>query len=268
MTDYLEYLPYAAEAVDLASEIVRNTPPGLVTSKGDRDMASEVDYAVERDLRQFFLERTPHVAFLGEENGLTNEHGHLTWALDPLDGTVNFLHRHPLCAVSLALVADTTPVLGVVTLPFLGSRYVAVRDHFVTANGHAVAAGAADLLRNSVIAIGDYAIGPNSQDKNRFRFELTRLLAARVQRVRMHGSAAIDLAWLAEGRIDGVVIAANHPWDTAAGVVIAQEAGCVVLDIDGSAHDTTSQMTIATNPRLAKDLLALVQEAHLLSGSP
>ena len=112
-----------------------------------------------------------------------------------------------------------------------------------------------------MVAIGDYAVGIDAETRNRPRLALTGKLAARVQRVRMFGSAAVDLAWVAEGRIDASVMLSNTPWDTAAGVLIAREAGAVVVDLDGSPHTTNAQATIAANPKILTDLIELITEA-------
>jgi len=112
-----------------------------------------------------------------------------------------------------------------------------------------------------MLAIGDYAVGPGATDKNRIRLNVTELLAGRALRVRMLGSEAIDLAWLAEGRLDASVTLSNRSWDVAAGVIIAREAGAAVLGYDGSQHTTGSTATIATAPGIRDDLLALVRTA-------
>ncbi|GIF06253.1 inositol monophosphatase family protein [Actinoplanes siamensis] len=260
MTDYAGLLPIAHQAVDLARDIMRTMQPGALTAKGDRDMASEVDYAIEEQVRAFLAEQTPDIGFLGEENGTTGTSDGLMWALDPVDGTVNFVHGSPLCAISLGLIADNQAVLGVIDLPFLGSRYSAAEGSGAEANGKPIKATTTRAVGEAVVAIGDYAVGEDSEEKNLDRFALTQRLATTMQRVRMHGSAAIDLAWLAEGRVDAVVMLANKPWDTAAGVIIAREAGAVVADRDGSPHSIGSTATIATNGGLLPSLLDLVSE--------
>jgi hypothetical protein len=112
-------LPVAVDAVALASDLVRTRMPGLLTAKGDRDMSTEVDYAVERAVRDFLHDKTPDIAFLGEEEGATGAPGaELLWALDPIDGTANFVHGIPLCGISLGLVHRNRPVVGVIDLPF------------------------------------------------------------------------------------------------------------------------------------------------------
>jgi myo-inositol-1(or 4)-monophosphatase len=116
-------------------------------------------------------------------------------------------------------------------------------------------------LVDAVVSIGDYAVGRGAEGKNKLRLTVTKLLAGRVQRVRMFGSAAIDLAWLAHGRTDAVVILSNRPWDIAAGVIIAREAGAIVVGQDGTPHTTDSAATIAASPGIADEVLRLLQEA-------
>lgn len=113
----------------------------------------------------------------------------------------------------------------------------------------------------AIVAIGDYAVGPDAEARNRLRLALTAQLAAEVQRVRMTGSAALDLAWLAEGRLDAALTLSNHAWDMAAGVVIARESGAAVIDQDGAYHDVNSAVTLAATPALAGAVLAAYRKA-------
>ncbi|MEU8074098.1 inositol monophosphatase family protein [Catellatospora citrea] len=260
MNDYRRLLPIACEAVDIAREIFLTRIPGTITAKGDRDMASEVDFAIEQKLAAFLRARTPEIDFLGEEGGRQGGTSDLTWLLDPVDGTVNFIHGSPLCGISLALMCGREPVLGVVDLPFLDLRYTATKNGGARCGDRKLAVSSTARLAEAVVAIGDYAVGPGSAAKNRTRLAVTGRLASAAQRIRMHGSAAIDLVWLAEGRVDGVVIMSNLPWDMAAGVVIAREAGAMVVDRDGSQHNADSSATIAGNDKLCPQLVRLVDD--------
>ncbi|GII87683.1 inositol monophosphatase [Sphaerisporangium siamense] len=211
-TDAHALLPIALHAVAVARELIRTTLPGILTAKGESDMATEVDYVVERAVRD-------HLA------------------------------RH-------------TPILGVIDLPFLGSRYAATEGGGATVNGQPIKASDTTTLNAALVSIGDYSIGTHAEQRNRQRHAITRRLAARVQRIRMFGSAAIDLVWVAEGKIDACVMLANKPWDTAAGVIIAKEAGAHVTDIDGTPHTTRSRATIAAAPGILAGILALVGESE------
>ncbi len=252
-------LAVATEAVTIASDLIRSRLPGSLTAKGDRDMATELDFAVERAVRDHLRRRAPDVAILGEEEGVSGDlSGELLWTLDPIDGTANLVHGMPLTGVSLGLMHRDRPVLGVIDLPFLAARYWAVEGHGAYAGERRLTASRTTRLRDAVVAMGDYAVGAAADEKNRLRLALTEHLAGRVQRVRMLGSAAIDLAWVAEGKLDASMTMSNKPWDTAAGVVIAREAGAVVIDQDGSDHSARSAATIAVAPGVAEELLKLV----------
>ncbi|MED7927872.1 inositol monophosphatase family protein [Nonomuraea sp. LP-02] len=259
-------LPIAERAVSIASEIIRTKAPGIITAKGDRDMATEVDYAAEHAVREFLSRETSEIGFLGEEEGVSHMGDGLMWALDPVDGTANFLHGIPLCGVSLGLIDKDIPTLGVIDLPFLNLRYTAAAGTGAQTNGFNIQASNACDMETAIVAIGDYAVGKNAEERNVPRLALTRELAARVQRIRMFGSAAIDLAWVAAGKIDANIMLSNNPWDTAAGVIIAREAGAVVVDLDGGAHSVLSEATIAASPALIADLIELIAEARGVSG--
>ncbi|GAA0593138.1 inositol monophosphatase family protein [Actinomadura livida] len=249
-------LPVALRAAEIASDLVRTRVPGLLTAKGDRDMASEVDYAVERAVRDYLKERTPDIAILGEEEGISGDTaGDLMWAIDPVDGTANFVRNIPLCGFSLGLIERGRPVVGVIDLPFLGTRYHAAQHTGAYLEDRRIQASMTTDLKDAIVAIGDYAVGEGAEAKNRQRIALTERLAANVQRIRMLGSAAIDLAWVAEGKLDASITLSNKPWDTAAGVIIAREAGAMVIDKDGTDHTLKSAATIATTSTLANAFL-------------
>lgn len=260
MTDLSGLLAIANQAADIGRDLIRTMPAGALTSKGDRDMATEVDYAVEKAVRAFLSDRVPSIAILGEEEGVSGTEGRLLWALDPVDGTANFAHDMPLCAFQLGLIQDGRPVLGVIDLPLLNSRFSGAEGMGAFADGHRLAVRKTDQLAEAIVTIGDYSVGDGSAEKNEMRLAVTAGLAASVQRVRMFGSAAIDLAWLAAGKLDAVITLANNPWDMAPGVIIAREAGAVVTDVSGATHTQESATTVATVPGVSSEVLALLRD--------
>jgi myo-inositol-1(or 4)-monophosphatase len=134
-----------------------------VTEKADRDLVSDVDIAVERAVRDYLHQATPDIGFLGEEEGGPDDPGTgWIWALDPIDGTSNFAHGIPLCATSLALMRDGSPVLGVIDAPFLGERFHAARGHGAWSGDRRLAASGTTALHEAIVAIGDYATGPGA----------------------------------------------------------------------------------------------------------
>src|SRR5712691_6240892 len=257
-------LPVALQAADIASELIRTRRPVSVTEKSDRDLVSDVDVAIERAVRGYLREATPDTGFLGEEEGQSGDPGTgWLWTLDPIDGTSNFAHGLPLCAISLALLHDGRPGLAVIDAPFLGERYHAVEGHGAYAGTKPLKASNTAPLRDAVVAIGDYATGHGADSKNELRLAATIQLTPRVHRIRMLGTAAVDLAWVADGRLDASITFSNKPWDASAGVLIAREAGATVTDAHGRPHDLNSAATIAAAPPLISQLIPLIQAADL-----
>ncbi|XVV04974.1 inositol monophosphatase family protein [Actinosynnema sp. CA-248983] len=183
------------------------------------------------------------------------------WALDPIDGTANFVHGVPLSGISLALLRHDRAIVAAVSLPHSGLHYWAAEGKGSRVNGTPIQASSTTELSQAMIAIGDYALGDHAHEKNKQRIALTAALAAKVERIRMFGSAAHDLVWLAEGRLDGAVILSNKTLDIAAGVLIAREAGALVLDSSGTQHSSASTHTIAVAPGIADPLLSLVRSS-------
>lgn len=253
MSDLDKYLAAAHDAVDLADGILRANRDHTVAFKGDRDPVTETDFAIERAMRDSLHRATPTAGFLGEETGGSTDG--LAWVLDPIDGTANFTHGVPLTAVSLALLDNGEPVIGLIAVEAEGVRYAAVRGQGATRGEDPIRASACTQLRSAMIAMGDYATGPEAAARNETRLRITAVLAARAQRVRMLGSAAIDLAWVAAGKLDASVMLSNKPWDTAAGVLLAREAGARVTDLGGRNHELTSTATIAAAPGVGGQLL-------------
>ena len=257
-----DHLAIAQQAIDIGSELIRGCGPVQIIAKGDRDFVSDVDVAIERRVRAFLKSRAPDVGFLGEEEGWrTGPTDQIYWALDPIDGTSNFLKQLPLCAISLALVVGDRAILGAIDLPFMNMRYTAVQGQGAYRAGQRLRASQTANLPDAIVAMGDYAVGEHAEDKNRLRLAVTHQLAASAHRVRMFGSAAIDLAWTAEGRIDASIILSNKPWDTAAGVLLAREAGAKVIDLAGADHAIHSGSTIAVAPRLVDSVAGLLGRA-------
>jgi myo-inositol-1(or 4)-monophosphatase len=206
------------------------------------------------------------VGFVGEEESQSTdgEFDRPTWILDPVDGTVNFVHGIPLTASALALADRGRVVLGVIDFPFLGSRY------WATAGGGAYMDGArvrplrrVRSISDAVVTVGDLAVGSAARERNAMRLAVIEEMAGVVLRIRMLGSASLDLAWLAAGRTDGMVTLSNKPWDMAAGTVIARESGIQVVDIDGHDYGFASRSILAAPPKLVEPLLDLIRRARL-----
>jgi myo-inositol-1(or 4)-monophosphatase len=256
-----ELLTIAQEAVEIGYTLITTSGPGKVHQKGDRDLVTDLDLQIQREIREYLEKATPDFDFLGEEQGggTLDQDADYVWALDPIDGTSNFAHGIPLCATQLALIHRGEPIIAVIVAPFLELRYHAAKGSGAFGNGRPIHASTTTDLNRAIVSIGDYAVGPDAAEKNPRRLAVTKALAENVERVRMFGSAALDLAWVAEGRTDACVILANKPWDTAAGVLIAREAGSFVVEKDGTAHSSLSSETVACNSKILRSLISLVQ---------
>lgn len=249
-------------AVEEASRLLRRgrAHVGGLVAKGDRDFATSVDIEAERTVRALLGELTPDIPFLGEEAGGPQPGAGPIWVLDPIDGTVNFARGSPLCSVSLALLEEGRPTLAVVDLPFLHERHIAVEGSGAFLNGSRTRV-ARRPLADSVIGFTDFSVGHDAPTENDLHLRLMHALSRTALRVRVHGSEALDLAWLASGRLDAAIMLSNLPWDVSGGVLLVRESGGVVTDLDGSEHGLASTSTIACTPALHEELLAVLAAA-------
>ncbi|MGW6198600.1 inositol monophosphatase family protein [Kribbella sp. NPDC055110] len=254
--DLTKLLKVAGAAVERGRAVTQSRAVGELTFKGDRDMASEVDFAVEREVRAFLERETPEIGVLGEEEGGATDG--TRWVLDPVDGTVNFIHGVPLWAISLGLIHEGRAVAGVIDHPALGTTYAAAEGLGATCNGKPIRGSDCTDLTTALVAVGDYAVGPNAEAQNADRFALIERLSPRVQRLRMIGTAATALTWTANGYFDALIMFSNKPWDTMAGVSICREAGVTVLDLDGTNHAPESRGVFAVANALREPLQELL----------
>lgn len=252
----------AEHAVDIGAQILRRGRAhiGALIAKGDRDFATDVDVRVEESIKSALRDATPEITFLGEEEGGSAE-GRAGWVLDPIDGTINFARDSPLCAISLSMVTDGEPVLGIVDAPFMAERFVARAGSGAYLNGARIEVQEVSSLREAIVGVADFKVGRGSEEENRIHLGVVRRLAAESLRVRMLGSAALDLAWLAAGRLNATVMLSNLPWDVTAGLLLVREAGGLVYDHDGSRHTGASRFTLASIPSLTGRVCDIVTEA-------
>jgi myo-inositol-1(or 4)-monophosphatase len=252
----------AEHAVDIGARILLQgrSHIGALIDKGDRDFATDVDLQIEGAIRASLATDTPAIPFLGEEDGGTAG-GEPRWVLDPIDGTINFARDSPLCTISLSLVIAGQPVLGIVDAPLLGERFIARHGAGAYLNGAAITITEVGELREAIVAMADFKVGTGSEEENRVHLAALARLARESLRVRMLGSAALDLAWLAAGRLNATVMLSNLPWDVTAGLLLVREAGGLVYDYDGSLHDSESRYTIASAPSLAEPVRRIIVES-------
>ncbi len=203
-----------------------------ISNKGAIDLVTEIDHLSEAYLIGEIKNRYPSHRILAEESGGQAGEDGAMWFIDPLDGTVNYAHAVPFFSVSLALQLDGRLHLGVVYDPLRDECFCAERGHGAWLNGEPIQASTTGALLSSLLVTGfPYDIRENPQNNLDHYARLSLL----TQGVRRLGSAALDLAYVACGRLDGYWELRLNAWDVAAGALIASEAGALVTDIHGGA---------------------------------
>jgi myo-inositol-1(or 4)-monophosphatase len=211
--------------------------------KGEVDLVTEVDEQAEQLIREILLGAFPAYGMLAEEGGTLVGEVDARWIVDPLDGTTNYAHGLPIFCVSVALERSGEVVLGVVHDPMHEETFVAERGRGATMNGEPIKVSDTDELIRALIATGfpyDRAEMPEA-------LELFGRLAASTQGMRRLGSAALDLCYVASGRIDGYYERGIWPWDLAAGSVILEEAGGKLTNYRGGKLDLAGREIVASN---------------------
>jgi myo-inositol-1(or 4)-monophosphatase len=225
---------FALAAASAAAELVAaRAGTGDVREKERADLVTDVDEASERLIVERVRDHFPDDAVVAEESAAAAVSSGRRWVIDPVDGTTNFVHGHPFVAVSVALVDDEGPAVGVVAAPFLGEVYLAVRGGGAFLNGRPIRVSPEPELARSLLATGF----PFKQGKG--DLDAYMLLVADAVRssrdVRRAGSAALDLAFTAAGRVGGFFEIGLAPWDVAAGMLLVTEAGGRVTGWPGDA---------------------------------
>ncbi|MEU2250913.1 inositol monophosphatase family protein [Streptomyces sp. NPDC019224] len=259
-------LDLAREAAELAGRLLRDgRPEGLgvaATKSSPVDVVTEMDIAAEKLITEYLIDRRPLDGYLGEEGGTTAEgRSGVRWVIDPLDGTVNYLYGLPSWAVSIGIEVHGERVAGVVEAPMRGETYFALRGRgaFVTGGTYGdkdvrLRCRQAAPLAEALVATGFNYVA----DVRAHQAEVARELIPRLRDIRRGGSAAIDLCDVAAGRLDGYFERGLHPWDLAAGDIIAREAGALTGGRPGRPAD--GELTVAAPPGVFEPLQALLEE--------
>jgi myo-inositol-1(or 4)-monophosphatase len=247
-------LQTAVEAARRAGEvIVARYPAGhTLTVKGRRDIATEVDTAAEAVILDLVRARFPDHAILSEEAGGDGIGDGYTWVVDPLDGTTNYARGHPTFSVSLAVLREESPLVGVVHDPLRGHTFAARRGGGATLNGRPIHTRRTERLRDALIGL-DWA-----HDDAERREALRRLaaLAPRCRTVRSMGSAALACAYVGAGWLDVYFAAGLRPWDTAAASLVVAESGGRISGLEGEPWRVGQPTLLATNTQLHDAVLA------------
>ena len=228
-----------------------------INYKGETNLVTEVDQASEALIVETIRRNHPGHDILAEENRYAPLRSGFTWIIDPLDGTTNFAHGIPWFCVSIALEIEQSVAVGVVYHPMMDQLFTAVRGGGAFLNGQRLRVSGRAPLRQSLLATGfpyDRTTDPDNNFDNFFKFQT----AARA--VRRFGAAALDLAYVAAGRLDGFWEAKLHPWDVAAGALIVEEAGGTVSGYEGEPYDIRHHRIVASNGLIHDEMLAILAE--------
>jgi myo-inositol-1(or 4)-monophosphatase len=219
---------------------------------------TDAEALITRRLRGVF----PNHRILGEESRgkdwrAWNEPGPPMWLIDPLDGTVNFAHGFPYVGVSLALLVEGRPVVGVVYDPLRDETFAASAGSGTTRNGQPVYVSSVEQLADAFLATGFPYNRRTAADNNTRRLDH---FLRRCYGVRRAGAAVLDLSYVACGRLDGFWEIGLHPWDVAAASLIVQEAGGRVTDFEGGANYLSGEFFLASNGLIHDEMLRVIRE--------
>ena len=260
---HAELLRLAREAAHRAGELLRNGRPAdlavAATKSSPIDVVTEMDIAAEKLITTLIAERRPEDGFLGEEGASTEGTSGIRWVIDPLDGTVNYLYGLPTWAVSIAAEQDGETVVGVVAAPMRGETYSAVRGRGAHATGawdgeRELRCRPAPPLDQALVSTGFNYVA----DVRAHQADIAQRLIPRLRDIRRSGSAAVDLCDVAAGRLDGYYERGLHPWDLAAGDLIAREAGALTGGRPG--ERPSRELTVAATPGVFEPLQRLLED--------
>ncbi len=227
-----------------------------INKKGAIDLVTEADTGSEKIIIETIRTRFSDHSILAEESGLNDRSTENKWIIDPLDGTTNFTHHLGLFTISIAFALNDDIAVGVVLNPVSGELFTAVKGKGATLNGKPIKVSGVEKISESLLVTGF----PYNH-KEIFKALMARFASClkASQGVRRLGSAALDLCFVACGRFDGFWEQNLKPWDTAAGVLIAKEAGAVITDFSNRPFNIYEKEILATNGKIHKEMISLLE---------
>jgi myo-inositol-1(or 4)-monophosphatase len=256
------FLTTAIEAVSRAGDIMMSRSGGnlRIDKKGTIDLVTDVDMAIEREFRALVAGRFPDHEVLAEELGGSGEVPRgPCWVFDPIDGTTNFAHGLPIFCASVALEIDGEAEVAAVYDPTRKELFTAERSGGAFLNGQSIRVSSAGELVDAMLVTGF------PYDVHERVDEIVGLFGAfvgRARAVRRLGSAAIDLCYVAAGRLDAFWESDLKPWDIAGGSLIVQEAGGRVTDMTGGRFRSRARSVLASNGLLHEPMLKVIDDFH------
>ena len=226
-----------------------------VSKKGPGDFVTNSDKRTEKIIINELSLARPDYSFLAEESGASGKSTEFKWIIDPIDGTTNFLHGVPYFAISIGLEKNKEIICGMIFNPITNEMFYAEKGKGAYLNNSRIRVSSRKNIDECVLLTG----GPILSYKNKeIFFKEYESVSRKVAATRKFGSSALDLAYLASGRCDGVWERNLNYWDIAAGIIIVKEAGGTVTDFKGGDKYIEDRNLLATNSKIDKDLIALL----------
>lgn len=250
------FLDGAIEIAREAGEILLAHRGVTFEYKGDHDLVTAADRASEQLILKRLRERFPEHGIVAEEGGRAEMQAEMRWYVDPLDGTTNFAHGYPMWNVTLGLAKNDEVIAGVVYDPLNRELFTAERGAGARLNGARIHVSKAATLKNALLSTGF----PNHHRERNVNIHFYYQLAMLTHGVRRGGSAAIDLAYTACGRLEGFWEFGLNPWDMAAGSLLVEEAGGKVSGMRGEPYSVHGPHVLADNGLIHTETLELFKE--------
>ena len=260
------FMSVAWEAANAAGAIVRENwqQPKRIDYKGAIDLVTSVDRECERQIVDVIRRNFPdHSILAEEETDVDGAQNHYRWIIDPLDGTTNFVHSYPQFSVSIALEQNGRVIVGLVYDPIRNECFKAALGRGATLDDRAIQTSIANELDKSLLATG---FPYDHRDFADFYLSYFKAFMIRCQGIRRGGSAALDLCYVACGRLDGFWELKLKPWDIAAGSLIVAEAGGKLSDFSGKPFSIRGHETLATNGLIHDEMVRVaspIAKAHV-----
>ncbi len=252
-------LTIAIRAARIAGDLIQRSAEAVdrltIDKKSKNDFVTEVDRTAEQEIIKVILDAYPDHSILAEESG-EHKGNDYVWVIDPLDGTTNFLHGYPQYAVSIALINKGKIEIGVVYDPLRDELFTAEKGGGATLNNRRIRVTKQTNINQALLGTGFPFKYPQHYDNYLLMF---KELMANTAGIRRAGSAALDLAYLAAGRLDGFWEIGLKPWDMAAGILLVQEAGGVVTDFSFNEHYLKSGNIIIGNPKMHQAMYKAIE---------
>jgi len=252
------YLEVAIEVAQEAGKVLREESerPPSISYKGDFDLVTQADRRSEALIVSRLQKYFPDHAVAAEEGTGKDTASEYRWHVDPLDGTTNFAHGYPCFCVSMALARKGELLLGVIYNPIYNELFSAARGDGASFNGKQIHCSNVAALKSSLLCTGF----PNHNRQSLPNIYLYRDFTLRSHGVRRDGSAALDLAYVAMGRFDSFWEFGLNPWDTAAGVLIVEEAGGKITDLQGQPYKLGGPSILASNGLIHEEMVKVAAE--------